>query len=264
MSSGMPSGVRVLPALIAVSIGALAFKGADFAQAMAEAVDENAAATAETEEAPPPETALTASPGVASDPAQCLPSVDYASEMGMSEQEVLVLRSLADRRKALDAREADIASREQLAAAAEQRLNEQIGKLKALQDEANSVLAAMDAKRDERMAMLVKTYEAMKPKDAASIFNGMDDRVLLDLAKSMKPANLGAVLAAMETKRAEALTRMLADLSQPPASVEGLKAQAAGLPAAPASTTTPPASAPAAKPASATPPPAGPAKPVAG
>ena len=77
----------------------------------------------------------------------------------------------------------------------------------------------MDAKRDERMAALVKTYESMKPKDAARIFNGMDDGILVDLAKTMKPATLAAVMSSMESKRAEALTRMLADLSKPPASL---------------------------------------------
>jgi hypothetical protein len=75
----------------------------------------------------------------------------------------------------------------------------------------------MDAKRDERMTSLVKTYEAMKPKDAANIFNGMEDGILLDIAKSMKPATLAAIMSTMTPKRAEALTRMLAGLAKPPA-----------------------------------------------
>ncbi|MEZ5937983.1 MAG: hypothetical protein R3C52_07160 [Hyphomonadaceae bacterium] len=232
----MASGVRVLPAVIAVSIGALAFKGVGLAEAIAEAVDANAP----EEEAAPPETALTAGADVgeaasgedAADPAagavRCLPSVDYATEMGVSEQEIHVLRSLADRRVQLDQRETDIVQREQVAAAAEERLNEQITQLKKLETEVNTALAAMDAKRDERMAALVKTYEAMKPKDAARIFNGMDGDVLLDLAKSMKPANLAAVMAAMDAKNAEALTRRLAALAQPPASVEALRPAASG------------------------------------
>jgi flagellar motility protein MotE (MotC chaperone) len=80
----------------------------------------------------------------------------------------------------------------------------------------------MDDKRDERMAALVKTYESMKPKDAARIFNGMDDALLTDIARSMKSATLAAVLSSMEAKRAETLTRMLADLAKPPASIAPL------------------------------------------
>jgi flagellar motility protein MotE (MotC chaperone) len=45
----------------------------------------------------------------------------------------------------------------------------------------------------------------------------MDDKVLLDIAKSMKPANLASVMSLMAPKRAEALTRMLAQLATPPA-----------------------------------------------
>jgi flagellar motility protein MotE (MotC chaperone) len=222
MSKANP-GVRVLPALIAVSIGVVAFKGVDIYQAVAQVVEGEAAG-------PPPETALTAGVGdrvdAADDPAppasaaraeQCLPSLDYAAETGISEQEILVLRSLADRRKALDDREAGVETREQAAVAAEQRLQDQIAELKRVETNVQALLASMETKRDERMTALVKTYEAMKPKDAAEIFDGMDDKVLLDLAKSMKPANLAAVMSLMTPKRAEALTRMLAQLAAAPA-----------------------------------------------
>jgi len=227
----MSATVRVLPALIAVSIGALAFKGVDVAQAFAEANEAADQATSAK-----PETQLTS--GIADvalqkagtrpeagaeDAAKCIPAIDYASETGISEQEVLVLRSLSDRRQALDEREAGLETREQMAAAAEVRLDDQISKLKSLEGDVQKLLAAMEAKRDERMVALVKTYEAMKAKDAARIFDGMDDKVLLELAKSMKPANLAAVLAAMDSKRAESLTRMLASLAQPPQSLDELQ-----------------------------------------
>lgn len=226
------SRVRLLPALIAVSIGALAFKGVDIYQAVAQAVD------AEVDTGPKPETALTAGVGDHAEPAPpaaggitpvaapnaatCLPSLDYAAELGVTSQEILVLRSLSDRRKQLDDREANVETREQAAAAAEQRLQDQIGDLKKVESQVQALLTSMDAKRDERMTALVKTYEAMKPKDAARIFDGMEDQILIDLAKSMKPANLASVMSLMQPKRAEALTRMLADLVKPPAGLDGL------------------------------------------
>jgi flagellar motility protein MotE (MotC chaperone) len=232
----MASAVRVLPALIAVSIGVLAFKGVDIYQAVAQAVDGEAGP-------PPPETELTAgvgdrpsesadaaaaAEGASSTPAApkadvCLPSLDYAAELGITSQEVLVLRSLADRRKELDEREAGVETREQAAAAAEIRLQEQIGELKKVESEVQALLASMDAKRDERMTALIKTYEAMKPKDAAVIFDGMDDKILIDLAKGMKPANLAPIMQLMQPKRAEELTRMLSDLAKPPTSIDALQ-----------------------------------------
>jgi flagellar motility protein MotE (MotC chaperone) len=142
--------------------------------------------------------------------------------MGLSSQEIVVLRSLQARREALDERESGIGTREAAAAAAESRLQEQIGQLKTVEASIQTLLSKMDAKGDERMASLVKSYETMKPKDAATIFNGMEDGLLVDIAKSMKPATLAAVLSTMQPKRAETLTRLLADLAKPPVNLPPL------------------------------------------
>lgn len=218
----MTPKVGVLSAVIAVGIGALAFKSLDIAQAFAEVADEVAAAPADespltevAEEGAPEE----APPAVAAPPTpeQCLSALDAAAEeAGLSANEIIVLRSLQARREALDERETGVETREAAAAAAETRLQEQITELKAVETQIQGLLTQMDTKRDERMASLVKSYESMKPKDAARIFDSMEDAVLLDLAKSMKPATLAAVMSSMQTKRAEALTRMLADLSKSP------------------------------------------------
>jgi flagellar motility protein MotE (MotC chaperone) len=220
--------VGVFSAVIAVSIGALAFKGVDIAQA-AFAVEADPAAAAApndtseltaSEEAPAPDQAPPAAGAAPPTPEQCLTTLNSAAEeMGLSSQEIVVLRSLQARRETLDARESGIATREAAAAAAEGRLQEQIAQLKSVEADVQALLAKMDDKRDERMAALVKTYETMKPKDAARIFNGMDDALLTDIAKSMKSATLAAVLSSMDAKRAETLTRMLADLAKPPAGV---------------------------------------------
>jgi flagellar motility protein MotE (MotC chaperone) len=143
--------------------------------------------------------------------------------MGLSSQEIVVLRSLQKRREELDGRETGIETREQAAVAAESRLQEQIAELKKVEGEIQALLTSMDAKRDERMTALVKTYEAMKPKDAAKIFDGMEDTLLLDIAKSMKSSTLAAVLSTMQPKRAEALTKLIAGLAKPPANIEALQ-----------------------------------------
>jgi flagellar motility protein MotE (MotC chaperone) len=232
----MAAAVRVLPALIAVSIGALAFKGVDIYQAVAQAVEAESGPKPETEltagvgdrpvEAPPQEAGAEGAAPSSPAPGKsdvCLPSLDYAAETGISEQEILVLRSLADRRKALDEREAGVETREQAAAAAESRLQDQIAELKKVESNVQTLLASMDQKRDERMIGLVKTYEAMKPKDAAKIFDGMDDKLLIDIAKGMKSASLASVMQLMQPKRAETLTRLLADLAKPPADLDALQ-----------------------------------------
>jgi flagellar motility protein MotE (MotC chaperone) len=257
----MASSVRVLPALIAVGIGALAFKSVDIYQAVAQAVGEG--------QAPAPETALTAgvgdhaeeaapaAPGAEPAPPEapkadvCLPSVDYAAELGITAGEINVLRSLQSRREELDRRETDLSTREQAAAAVESRLEDQISELKTVEKKVEGLLAAMDSKRDERMKDLVKTYESMKPKDAAQIFDGMESQLLVDLSKGMKAGNLAAVMSLMQPKKAEALTKALADLAKPPPGLDNLPASVA--PPKPVAASTP-AAPPAAKPAAASPP----------
>ena len=233
----MAAHVRILQAVMAVSMGALAFKGVDLAQAVAQQsappkpaaqpaatpLTEGASLTPPTgpnAEGAPPGAGATIRPPASSE--ACAAKPDY-SESGISAQEINVLRSLADRRQALDEREAGIDTREQTAAAAETRLQDQITELKSLQGDMQKLLASMDAKKDARMGALIKTYEAMKPKDAANIFNGMDDKVLIDLAKSMKPATLAVIMQAMDAKRAQQLTKMLAELAQLPPNIEALK-----------------------------------------
>jgi len=234
----MTPRVGVFSAVIAVSVGALAFKGVDIAQAFANEVEPGATVAA------PEETALTAGeesaapeeapPAAAPSPEQCLTTLNAAAEeMGLSSQEIVVLRSLQSRREALDERESGIGTREAAAAAAEARLQEQIGQLKTVEASIQTLLSKMDAKGDERMASLVKSYESMKPKDAANIFNGMEDDLLVDIAKSMKPATLAAVLSTMQPKRAETLTRLLANLAKPPVNLPPLPSPTPAATAAP-------------------------------
>lgn len=234
----MTPRVGVFSAVIAVSVGALAFKGVDIAQAFANEVEPGATVAA------PEETALTAGeegappegapPAAAPSPEQCLTTLNAAAEeMGLSSQEIVVLRSLQARREALDERESGIGTREAAAAAAEARLQEQIGQLKTVEASIQTLLSKMDAKGDERMASLVKSYESMKPKDAATIFNGMEDDLLVDIAKSMKPATLAAVLSTMQPKRAETLTRLLANLAKPPVNLPPLPSTTPAATAAP-------------------------------
>lgn len=233
----MTPKVGVLSAVCAVAVGALAFKSLDIAQAFAVEADnaeaapaagadltagigEDASAPAAPEEAPP----ATATAAGAPTPEQCLTQLNNAAEeMGLSSQEILVLRSLQKRREELDARESGLDTREQAASAAEQRLQEQIADLKKVETEVQGLLTQMTAQADKRMADLVKSYEAMKPKDAARIFNGMEDKLLVDIAKTMKPATLAAVMSTMDPKRAEALTKLLADLAKPPTSIDSLQ-----------------------------------------
>lgn len=125
-----------------------------------------------------------------------------------------VLEALAERRKTLDKRQAEVEMREKLLAAAEARIDQKIEELKSLKAEVDEVFQTEESKGDEKMKSLVKVYENMKPKDAAAVFEQMEMDVLLNLLDRMNERKLAAILAAMDPARAQAVTVALATVNE--------------------------------------------------
>ena len=231
----MKPSVRLLPLLCAVAVGAFAMRamaiaegaGAARAASAKPAPDRVGAAPAETPDAEPdadtPDTPDPATPDGDAPAEACVPEFDIAEQAGLSQYEITVLRRLAERREALDARERDIDTRAQTLAAAEVRLDEQIAELKVLEDSLETLLEELDKESEEEILALVKVYESMKAKDAARIFNTLEDQLMLDIADRMKPANVAAVLASMAPDRARKLTELMAAKAALPKTAEDLK-----------------------------------------
>ena len=140
-----------------------------------------------------------------------LPVVTPA-EPAVSESERSLLMDLRQRRQLLDARETALVDRESTLAAVERRLAGRMLELTGLQ----SRLEALERQRRERdegnWRGLVKLYEAMKPRDAALIFNDLDLSVLLPVMDRMKEAKAALVLSAMLPDRARLVTTELAQM----------------------------------------------------
>ncbi|MBV8979120.1 MAG: hypothetical protein JOZ13_17245 [Alphaproteobacteria bacterium] len=183
---------RLLPAVIVLGASLLVLKGTGLVhEANAQSADARLVAA-------PPATAV-ADKDVSGDDTET-----------PSAAEVDVLSSLARRRTALDARDRDQDMRETVLAATEKRLDDKIAALKQIQAQIAQLLGQRDAEADKQMAALVKTYSAMKPKDAARIFDGLSDDVLIAVAQHMKSDALAPVLAAMNPSAAQKLTVKLA------------------------------------------------------
>lgn len=207
-----PVSVRLMPAAMVTVAVVLGLK----AVAMAESVAETAGAATEHLETA---TATTAPPGGAAatmTPAnQCAPPT-LAEMAGLSAAEVQVLQALGERRQALDARGEEIETQDVLTLAAEQRLNERVAELRQLETTVNDLLGQLDEAQETRLAALVDVYQRMRAKDAAAVFDGLDDGVLVQVASRMRQANLAEVMGRMEPVRARQLTEMLADRARPP------------------------------------------------
>ena len=76
-----------------------------------------------------------------------------------------------------------------------------------------------------RFKNVVAMYDNMKAKDAAKIFDGLDIKVLLEVAREINPRRMSDILAQMLPENAQRLTVELAVRS-----AQGEPSQAADLP----------------------------------
>lgn len=210
-----PVSVRLMPAVMITAAAVLGLK----AVAMAESVAETAAAG----QAEPPTVApvqpQNAEAGAAA--AQCQ-APTLAEMAGLSQTEVQVLQALGARREALDSRAEQIETQDALMLAAEQRMSERLAELRQLETNVNELLGRLDEAQEQRLASLVDVYQRMRAKDAAAVFDGLDDDVLVQVASRMRQANLAEVMGRMDPARARTLTQMLAARARPPAGASDL------------------------------------------
>jgi flagellar motility protein MotE (MotC chaperone) len=143
-------------------------------------------------------------------PASAAPAL--AKPIEISDSERAILLDLRKRREDLDARERDYAGREAVIAAAEHRLTQRVAELQALQVKLEALEAARVQREEANWRGLVKVYESMKPRDAATIFNDLDMQVLLPVLDRMKDTKAAPVLAAMQPDKARLATTNLAQL----------------------------------------------------
>ena len=209
----LPATIAALAALLAVKTGVLlqtAVSHGSIPDSAMVAVA-NAAGTDQTREPakqhakpnhglPPPAKSVAAPP-----PAQIASPAISASEKAL-------LQELRQRRQELDRRAESVATRESMLIAAERKLTARVSELQALQKQLEGLDAVRKAKEDAGWNGLVKLYETMKPKDAATIFNDLSMPVLLQLLDRMKDSKAAPVMAAMNTDKARDVTAQLARL----------------------------------------------------
>ncbi|MCE7999825.1 MAG: hypothetical protein HEP70_13275 [Rhodobiaceae bacterium] len=165
---------------------------------VAEAADAPEEASAET----------TAEPEVAEvDPSARLAPEDFDRP---SNSEQNVLRSLSQRRKALDMRERDIQMQARLLEASERRVQARIDELKDIEGRIETLFGVQEEAQEQQLASLVTMYSNMKPKDAARILGQLDMDVLIQVVRRMSERKMAPILAAMDPIAAQELTVELA------------------------------------------------------
>lgn len=127
-----------------------------------------------------------------------------------------ILEQLAARRAELDVREASLDARENLIGAAQERLRISLDNIKQEQAELVALQTERDADSDEEINALISAYERMKARDAGTIFDDLDEAILVPVAAGMRTQALAGVLAEMQPENARRLTILLADRAGSP------------------------------------------------
>lgn len=212
---------RLLPVTSAALATLLAFKTVDLVRSVLPGGEAHASSSlvVPAEAAAPPAQPATPKPSARPAEKPAAPVADAAkpaaeaaapAEPPVSDSERALLQDLRARRVELEAREKTLTAREQVLAAAEQKLTARVDQLNALQGRLEQLEAARKQRDEGNWQGLVKMYEAMKPRDAATIFNDLDMPVLLEVLDRMKEAKAAPILAAMQPDRAREATTKLA------------------------------------------------------
>ena len=130
----------------------------------------------------------------------------------VSPSEKAILQELRQRRQDLESRADTMTTRESVLAATEQKLVTRVTELQTLQKQLEGLTAAQKQKEEAGWDGLVKVYETMKPKDAATIFNELSMPVLLQVLDRMKDSKAAAIMAAMNPEKARDVTAELAQM----------------------------------------------------
>lgn len=232
----MSARPRLLPPTIVAMAALLGVKSASLVRA---AIPPNACVASTTATAPVPAPKPAVPPSPAPAPASAAASPPQAAgttpettppgcppppsppDASISDSERALLLDLRARRSELDARDAALNARLAVQEAAEKRLAARANDLTALQQRLEALEAARHDRDETNWSGLVKLYENMRPRDAATIFNDLDLPVLLQVVDRMKEAKAAQVLASMQPERARLLTAELAQLRARANSIQG-------------------------------------------
>jgi flagellar motility protein MotE (MotC chaperone) len=132
-----------------------------------------------------------------------------------------ILERLQQRREELDQRSRELDIRENMVKAAEQRITAHLAEIKEVEGRIKTETVQKDQAEADRFKSLVTMYEAMKARDAAKIFDGLDMDVLIKVASAMNPRTMADIMAQMTPEIAQRVTVALASKAQAAAKIEG-------------------------------------------
>lgn len=164
------------------------------------------------EEAAKPEAPKPAAPAVEA----AKPDMVYPSpEQPISASERAILERLQSRHQELDARAREMDIRESLLRAGEKRVKSRVEELKGVESQISTATEQKSEAEAAHFKGIITMYEAMKPKDAAKVFDRLEMPVLFQIASQIAPRKMSDILGLMSPEAAERLTVEMARRASP-------------------------------------------------
>jgi len=139
-------------------------------------------------------------------------AVDPKAALGAAHPDTRTLLEALERRQAeLDAREREIASKEERLALYEKDVTAKVASLEEIEKRLSTRAKAATQAVDAAAESLAKIYGTMKPEAAAPILDRLDDPTVLTIFSRMKEKQVGEILPLMTRERAIALTQALVE-----------------------------------------------------
>lgn len=121
-----------------------------------------------------------------------------------------LVTALQLREERLEAKENQLRARVQALLVADQEIEDKLARLADAEDRLRGTLALADTAAEDDIARLVSVYEAMKPKEAATLFEEMSPEFAAGFLGRMRPEAAAGVLAGLTPQAAYSLSVILA------------------------------------------------------
>lgn len=141
--------------------------------------------------------------------------VEEKPVMVTSEDPTDYLFKLADRKKQLDKREADLVRREEEVAKLKSEIEAKLNEMKNYRTTISALLQDRVASDSAKVETLVQVYSSMKPSQAAKVFETMDEDLVIEILSKMKKKNAADILNLVKSDKAQILAEKYAGYRLP-------------------------------------------------
>lgn len=131
-----------------------------------------------------------------------------------TEEEIDILKRLADRRNRLLEWEEELEVKANVLSLTEEKIDKKLEELRVLKKKVEEALREYRKEEDKKTQSLVKIYENMKPKNAADIMAKMNINNILPIVDKMKEKNAAEILGKMDPRIAKEITSRLAEIGR--------------------------------------------------